>query len=65
MLKTINPIHQLWQYKLLWYICDTWAQNPSLVVCGFSFNHILHCICLKTHFTESKYLVSNWSYTCL
>jgi len=27
------------------------------------FNHILHCIFFKIHFTESKYLVSNWSYT--
>ena len=46
--------------------CDTGAQNPSLVVFGgFFFSHILHCICFKMHFTESKYLVSNWSYTCL
>jgi len=48
--------------------CDTGAQNPSLVVFGFFlFGQILHWICIKIHFTESKciYLVPNWSYTCL
>src|SRR6218665_789140 len=32
---------------------------------AFLFNDILHCICFKIHFTESKYLVSNRSYTRL
>ena len=40
-------------------ICDTGAQHPSLAVFGFLFYHILHCICLKMFFTESKYFVSN------
>ena len=40
--------------------CNTEAKNPSLVACLFS--HILHWICFKILFTESKYLVSNWSY---
>jgi len=48
------------QYKL-------WHRGPKPVACRFwlfLFNHILHCICL-IRFTESKYLVSNWSYTRL
>jgi len=42
-------------------ICDTEAQNPSLVVFAFLFILMLHCICFKILYTESKYLVSNWS----
>jgi len=47
------------------FICDTGARNPSLVGFAFLLNHILHCICFKVLVTESKYLVSNWSYTRL
>jgi len=40
-----------------------WHRGP--VACRFwlfLFYHILHCICFKIPFSESKYLVSNWSY---
>src|SRR6218665_2719126 len=32
---------------------------------AYVFGHILHCICFKMHFTESKYFVCNRSRTCL
>ena len=38
------------------------------VTCHFwlvLLNPILHCICFKMHFTESKYLTYKWSYTRL
>ena len=44
------------------------TQGPKirrLSFLAFLFYHILHCICFKIPFTESKYLVSNWSYTSL
>jgi len=40
-------------------VCDTRGKNPSLL--AFSLNHIIRCICYKILFTESKYLLSNWS----
>ena len=44
------------------------TQGPKtsrLSFSAFLLNHILHCFCFKILFTESKYLVSNWSYTHL
>ena len=45
-------------------IYDTRPKTCCLLFLFYSFSHILHCICFKMHFTELKYLVSNWSYTC-
>ena len=49
--------------------CSTEFKEYSFVTQGlktrhmsflaFLFNHILHCVCFKILFTESKYLVSN------
>ena len=44
------------------------TQGPKtrcLSFLAFLLNYILHCISFKILFTESKYLVSNWSYTRL
>jgi len=60
-------------YNLL-YLCrkQKWksfvTQGPKTFHLSFwtlLVNHILHCICFKILFTESEYLVSNWSYTRL
>jgi len=51
--------------KPLYYM---WHRGSKPVTCRFLLflkNHILHCICFKILFTESKYLVSKWSYTSL
>ena len=48
--------------------CRYVTQGPKtrrLSFLAYLFIHILNCICFKMHFTEAKYLVSNWSYTCL
>jgi len=52
---------------ILFYAFVTQSPNTRrLSFLAFLFYHILHCICLKIIlFTESKYFVSNWSYTRL
>jgi len=48
------------------HICDKWGiKTHCLSVLAFLLNRILHCICFKLLFTESKYLVFHWSYTRL
>ena len=37
-------------------------KTHHLLILAFLLNHILHCICFEILFTESKYLVSKWSY---
>jgi len=51
----------------IWYyhICDTVARNPSLVFFGFFILSYITLHLLQIPFTESKYVVSNWSYTRL
>jgi len=60
--------------KTYWFHCKhgacklhhhyLWHRGSKPVACRFWLflsDHILHCICFKILFTESKYLVSNWS----
>ena len=47
-----------------WCWLQMWHRGPKPIL-TFLLNHILHCICFKIFFTGSKYLVSNWNYTCL
>src|SRR6218665_193321 len=38
---------------------------PASRIDPYVFGHILHCICFKMHYTESKYLVCNQGRICL
>src|SRR6218665_2410499 len=59
-------LHYIQDQTLLRYTYVT--QGPKtrhLSFLAFLLKHILHCICFKILFTESKYLVSNYNYTRL
>jgi len=50
----------------LWKVIVTKGpKTRHLSFLAFVLNHILHYVCFKILFTESKYFVSNWSYTRL
>jgi len=45
-----------------------WHKGSKPVACRFwllFIQSLLRCICFKVYFTESNYLVSNWSYSLL
>jgi len=76
-----NGIHKVWQWVMVCiHVVCTYVPNLNHIDCinvtqgsktrrlsflAFILHCILHSMCFRILFTESKYLVSNWSYTRL